>query len=103
MVKPKFKQPSTVPCNGNVLKQIEPSNGNGNSVLKQIDINHLLNENDSKVLNIRYQDVLKRDQNNNKFRRIFILGRGWVSSKKLEQEETKFGPSSFIKLEDTEV
>lgn len=105
LVKPKFTQPSTVPCNGNgnVLKQIDPCNGNGNSVLKQIDINHLLNENDSKVLNIRYQDVLKRDQNNNKFRRIFILGRGWVSSKKLEQEETKFGPSSFIKLEDTEV
>lgn len=91
LVKPKFSQPSNVPCNGN-----------SNSVLKQIDMNHL-NENDSKVLNIRYQDVLKRDQNNNKFRRIFILGRGWVSSKKLEQEETKFGPSSFIKLEETDV
>ncbi|CUM50394.1 uncharacterized protein AC631_01768 [Debaryomyces fabryi] len=76
---------------------------NCNSVLKQIDINHLRVENDPKVLNIRYQDVLKRDQNNNKFRRIFILGRGWVSSRKLEQEELKFGPSSFIKLEDPEV
>lgn len=76
---------------------------NSSSVLKQIDINHLRNENDPKVLNIRYQDVLKRDQNNNKFRRIFILGRGWVSSKKLEEEELKFGPSSFIKLEDPDV
>lgn len=83
-------------------KVVVTPRANSGGVLKAIDTNYVGEDNDSKVLEIKYEDVLRRDQNNKKFRRIFVLGRGWVSSKKLEEEELKFGSSSYIKLEKQE-
>lgn len=82
---------------------------NGSGVLQPIDTEqasnkvvdlkkHLTSSSPTQGKNqkLRYMDICKTDQNNKRFRRIFILGRGWVSTKKLEEEEKELGSSSFV-------
>lgn len=86
---------------------------NGSSVLQPIDTEQATNKavdskkhltstspTQGKHQKLRYMDICKTDQNNKKFRRIFILGRGWVSTKKLEQEEKELGSSSYVLEQD---
>lgn len=80
-------------------KESKPPVGNYISVLKSINTNQISSENTQGSIDVRYQDIVKSDQNNKRFRRIFILGRGWVSLKKLEEEEQRYGSASLVKLE----
>lgn len=80
---------------------VDPSrihmNATENALMKECNLAGVNASN--KALSMRYEDIKWTDQNSKKFRRIFILGRGWVSSKKLEQEEKEYGSSSFVKIE----
>lgn len=49
------------------------------------------------LLSITYGELKKRDNYKKRYQRIYVPGRGWVSSKKLAYEEAVYGPDSPVR------
>lgn len=67
----------------------------GSQILKPVDQNQA-DSCTSGNPQIRYRDLVKSDCNNKPFKRLFVPGRGWISLRKLEEEEKKYGSMSFV-------
>ncbi|CAH2352134.1 hypothetical protein CLIB1423_05S06392 [[Candida] railenensis] len=46
--------------------------------------------------NLRYRDVVRFSSSGDKYKRVFIPGRGWVATKIIEGEESKLGSEAFV-------
>ena len=78
-----------------ILKSVD---ANSNKQSCEIGDNNKTNENkEQSLLDIQYQDIARNDRNNKKLKRVFLLGRGWISRKQLELEEQKYGKTSYVR------
>lgn len=78
--------------------KLKPVDANSNKQSCEKSHNDKTNENEElSVLDIQYQDIARFDHNNRKLKRVFLLGRGWISRKQLEFEEQKFGKTSYVR------
>lgn len=94
---PSFSQDNLVSNNNSNInhdcdKENENNSNKGFDILSAEGRNQLKRYVQSRL---RYRDLVK-ESNGKVLKRIFLPGRGWISAKKLEEEEHEFGSDGFI-------
>lgn len=85
-IKNKFKN--------SILEVIKDKKINNSSSSKPSEV--LRVENKEPKPNLRYRDVVRFSSSGDKYKRVFIPGRGWVATKIIEDEESTLGNDAFV-------